>query len=1392
MAAEPRSLKEIFLDALAIAPAERAAWLANECGPDAELRRHVELMLAAHDEPQSLIDRMVPAAAPHEGAIGALPLLNNPTETLEPEKAGIVIGPYKLLEVIGEGGMGTVWMADQIEPIQRRVAVKVIKEGMDSKQVLARFEAERQALALMEHPNIAKVLDAGRTPSGRPYFVMELVKGKPITDYCNEKRLGVRERLDLFGDVCRAVQHAHQKGIIHRDLKPSNVLVAPFDGKPVVKVIDFGVAKATGQRLTDKTLFTGFGALVGTPEYMSPEQAEVNNQDIDTRSDIYSLGVLLYELLTGSTPLTRKRIKEAALLEVLRVIREEEPPKPSTRLSSTDELRSIAAQRQTEPAKLTKLVRGELDWIVMMALEKNRNRRYDSANGLAEDIRRYLVDEPVLAGPPSAAYRLRKLVKRHRGSVLAASATLLTLLAGIAGTSWGLRDALSERDAADLARRDERQARDQAERLAEDEHAARKLIEAHRALERARDHFERQQPAPGLLWLARGLASVPEQDAELEHAFRMLLAGWNGEIHPRRQVDVLPEPEAGPQDLVGPQVLAFSPNQKVQVWAPERQGPERPVDLEFRDTISGARLGKLIGLPSWPERVVFSPDSKLLVLSWATFEDDEDRIWLRFWDVATRKPLAEARRHPWPIEIILFSADGKCIATVRALGETPPDHAIEQGVQLLEVPTGKPIGTPLPYSHVLALSPNGQLLMSLGRNPDAKTEEETWEIRLWDASTGKARKVQGRRGPNLGAAAFSPDGRYVALGGTVGQYSTILVWAATTGNELAMSDGHLEGEIVQLAISPDGKTVLAGTKTDFHILRFHKPKLGEEFTTRYMPLDEICLPITRLEPIPPAEPGERRLDAGEPRKDFEFSPDGAAVLLLTKRGYRLFDTSTGEPIGEPLALPTGIASPTNEDPFRGPNLNDNWFRGGLGYGADFAADGKSLLLRTGGHLYRFGLSLPQRGRRIGQSSNPTDFLPLGGSIFYNSLPDQRFVDRLKFYDKSKKESRSLSHGDGKPITGPVCSPDGRTLMTFGELVRLWDAATYKPIGGPIAVKTVRLEHYYEQPPFAFSADGKILLLGDGTAGRLYDTATATALGRPLEHQKRIRAVAFSPNGKRIVTGGDDMIAQLWDVETCRRIGEPMIHDGEVRWSAYSPDGSKILTQSFDPSKMTGRGWFWDAATGRPLGKSGPLLEGSGNATRLFSRDRQFFVAGDGWDKPRKAAGFGDGVPRNDVPFLQGKLRLWDAGSGKPRGPYLENVTDFSPDASAFVSGGLGVQIWNTHTGLRVGRPLWQVKASRMPQQYVFGIGRPWCPISASFAPDGANLLASASDGWDSEMRLIEVPQPLQGTPERLRVWLEVITGAELDPGGEVVALDAKTWRERAQRLEELGGPPVPR
>ena len=350
---------------------------------------------------------------------------------------GSVVGPYKLLQQLGEGGMGVVYMAEQEKPVRRMVALKIIKPGMDSQQVIARFEAERQALAMMDHHHIAKVLDAGTTDTGRPYFAMELVKGVPITEYCDRNKLTPRDRLEMFVPVCHAIQHAHQKGIIHRDIKPSNVLVTLYDGKPVPKVIDFGIAKAIQQKLTERTMFTGIGQILGTLEYMSPEQAEMNQLDIDTRSDVYSLGVMLYELLTGSTPISKEKLRNVGLEEMLRTIRETEPSKPSTRLSDSGEaLPSISAVRKTEPAKLSKLVRGDLDWIVMKALEKDRTRRYETASGLASDIDRFLKDEAVEACPPSASYKFRKFARRNKATIATVTTIAGILLVSTVLSSW--------------------------------------------------------------------------------------------------------------------------------------------------------------------------------------------------------------------------------------------------------------------------------------------------------------------------------------------------------------------------------------------------------------------------------------------------------------------------------------------------------------------------------------------------------------------------------------------------------------------------------------------------------------------------------------------------------------------------------------------------------------------------------------------------------------------------------------------------------------------------------------------------------------------------------------------------------------------------------------------
>ncbi len=416
--------QSIFTEALEkTTPAERAAYLDQACAGDPVLRERVERLLARHEEAGSFLERLA-AQGP-----------DVTTEAAIREGPGTIIGSYKLLEQIGEGGFGVVFMAEQTQPIRRKVALKILKPGMDTRQVVARFEAERQALALMEHPNIARVLDGGETATGRPFFVMELIRGVPITEYCDQHQLPVNQRLELFADVCKAVRHAHQKGIIHRDIKPSNVLITMHDGTPVAKVIDFGVAKAMGQQLTDRTLFTNFVQMVGTPLYMSPEQAEMSGLDIDTRADIYALGVLLYELLTGTTPFDRERLGTAAFDEIRRIIREEEPAKPSTRISTLgDKAPSVSAVRKSDPSRLSRLLRGELDWIVMKCLEKDRTRRYETANGLARDVLRYLNDEAVEAGPPSATYRLRKFAHKHR-RVLGAAGVLALVLAMASGVS---------------------------------------------------------------------------------------------------------------------------------------------------------------------------------------------------------------------------------------------------------------------------------------------------------------------------------------------------------------------------------------------------------------------------------------------------------------------------------------------------------------------------------------------------------------------------------------------------------------------------------------------------------------------------------------------------------------------------------------------------------------------------------------------------------------------------------------------------------------------------------------------------------------------------------------------------------------------------------------------
>ena len=433
-------LRRLFEEAAATAPVEREAFLAAACGGDIDLRRRLGAMLAAAEDEVFL-------GSPTVGE-GPNPSSSAGTTVLLREGPGTRIGPYTIVRQIGEGGFGAVFLAEQAEPVRRTVALKIVKLGMDTREVVARFEQERQALALMDHPNIARVIDAGATAAGRPYFVMDYVEGRPIMEYCDKENLSVEERLELFGQVCHAVQHAHSKGIIHRDLKPSNLLVAESSGRPAVKIIDFGIAKAISTKLTDKTFFTEVRQIIGTVQYMSPEQAE-GSVDIDTRTDVYALGVVLYELLTGSTPFDARTLRDAMYGEIQRMIREVDPPKPSTRLvQSHDTIASIAACRRVEPKRLGAIVRGELDWIVMRALEKDRGRRYATAEGLADDVRRHLLGEAVVAAPPGAAYRFRKFLRRNRAAATAGVAVAASLLAGIVAFAWQAKVARRERDRA--------------------------------------------------------------------------------------------------------------------------------------------------------------------------------------------------------------------------------------------------------------------------------------------------------------------------------------------------------------------------------------------------------------------------------------------------------------------------------------------------------------------------------------------------------------------------------------------------------------------------------------------------------------------------------------------------------------------------------------------------------------------------------------------------------------------------------------------------------------------------------------------------------------------------------------------------------------------------------
>jgi WD40 repeat protein/serine/threonine protein kinase len=1147
--AETRAKEEaIFHAALELDSADqRSGYLDAACGDEAELRRRVEALLRRYAEAEGPLDR----PAIKQAAT---------SEELLTERPGTRIGPYKLLQQIGEGGMGIVFMAEQHEPIRRKVALKIIKPGMDSQQVVARFEAERQALALMDHQSIAKVLDAGTTENGRPFFVMELVHGAPITQYCDDHHLTPKRRLELFLPVCHAVQHAHQKGIIHRDLKPSNMLVCLYDGVPVPKVIDFGVAKATGQSLTERTMFTQFGTLVGTLEYMSPEQAEMSQLGIDTRSDVYSLGVLLYELLTGTTPLQRHRLRDAGFDEIRRLIREEEPPKPSTRLSTSGvALAAISAQRQTEPAKLARLVRGELDWIVMKALEKDRTRRYETANGLARDVERYLHDEPVEACPPTAGYRLHKFARKHQKLLVSAAAFAALLLLGVAGSTWQAvratqaeEQAVAERDEKEQARRAEAEQRDAAvlnEQLAQQE---RDTAQLQRDEARALNHQLQRTLYAAHMNLAQHAweAGGPERVRELLEQHR---------------------PKAGESDLRGfewdylfrlshADLLTLKTGGGISVaYSPDGKrlasgGSAREGLVKVWDAQSGQELH---ALEDAGYDMAFSPDSKRL----ATTGKSEVKVW----DVQTGQLLLKFKKEfDWGLA---YSPDGKRLASPG-----------KSEVKVWDAQTGQ---------ELLALKGHTERVNSVAFSPDGRrlaSASNDKTLRVWDAQTGQELLALKGHTDGLESVVFSPDGKRLA---SASDDKTVKLWDAQTGQELLSIKGHT-GEVRSVAFSPDGKRLASGaedktvkvwdaqTGQELGVLKGHNRAVSSTVFSpdgKRLASASYDWTVKVWDVQTDQKPSKFQGAAGSSVASVAFSPDGKRVVsggkgrpgprpgevkvreaqtgqeLFTLQGHTAEVTTVAySPDGKRLASGSGTWDDTKQayvagdvrvwDALTGQQLLLLKGPAALIHCVAFSPDGKRLA--TGGdtldatkqHIVAGEVKVwdAQTGRelltlkRSKRSANSVAFSPDGKRLA--SAGGGLAGSEFKVLDAQTGEELLTCEGNLDLIRSMAFSPDGKRLASAGgwqyPTVRIWDAQTGKELltckGHTDAIGSV-----------AFSPDGKRLASADSGGGvKVWDAQTGQELLTLRGHAKEAHGVAFSPDGHRLASGSGDGTVTIWD------------------------------------------------------------------------------------------------------------------------------------------------------------------------------------------------------------------------------------------------------------------------
>jgi serine/threonine protein kinase/WD40 repeat protein len=1041
------------------------------------------------------------------------------------EKPGDRIGRYKLLEVVGEGGCGVVYVAAQTEPVRRRVALKVIKLGMDTKQVVARFEAERQALALMDHPNIAKVLDAGASDHGRPFFVMELIRGVKITDYCDQNQLPTRERLELFVQVCQAIQHAHQKGVIHRDVKPSNILVTVNDGVPVPKVIDFGIAKATQGRLTDQTVFTAFQQFIGTPAYMSPEQAVMTSLDIDTRSDIYSLGVLLYELLTGRTPFDTQELIRGGLDVMRRTIQEKEPVRPSTRLSKLQDadLTTVADRRQTKAPKLIHTLRGDLDWIVMKALEKDRSRRYETANGLARDVQRYLAVEPVLARPPSKLYLLQKWVRRNKLAFAAAAVVTTSLILGSgAVTVAGLR-----------IQRDDRQIR-----RAKDD-ATEKLWAAYLAESRANRASGRAGQRFASLEAVRKAAAI-RRDVAVRNEAIASLALADLRVSQQNRLTRQARNELAIVDFNLERYAVKDGNGNLSIRAMSNELPVMTLpapgfDLE---TIRG-----------------FSPNSRYLSARyWHEREGERaagESDWV--WDLEQQKVVVqftqqEAGRHDLTLDLAgAFSSDSRLFASSRPDG-TISIHDLATGQELKRLSTGRR------FNRLVLNGENTRL---------ACCSEDDSKVEIREVESG-SHIVAWACPAALREIAWSPDGKRLA---TACSDFNIYLWEAENGQRQGTFEGCFS-RITSLAFSHAGNLVASASFDGF--LRLWNPDNGRLLASHpggsmrlaFSPDDRSILGwnlFARYGSLEVAYSQECRLLSvrrhGGDNSNPDFSADGSILSAGVDDHVCFWDARSGKEIG---SLPVDRCDTHIFHPDGRSMIVIDRSNGVSVCSLERSGDPASFLYKLGkprqlynetelreGTLSLDGRHLAVTHEAKGESlvfdlqnpsAKPVVLRPHSLVDRIAISPDGRWVATASYLNSLVKvwDARSGDLVRDLPAPGRTVvafSPDGRWLATSSSEYQLWEVGSWQPKGPP------KPGHELPEANFtAFSRDGRMMArMIDGQSIQLLETLTEKPLAT-LEAPvaSRVAKFQFSPDGTQLAAVQVDQQVQLWDLRLIRQ------------------------------------------------------------------------------------------------------------------------------------------------------------------------------------------------------------------------------------------------------------------